>query len=329
MRPSQSGSRAARVVSACAGFAFILCAAVAHAQGFPTKPIRIIVAAPPGGGQDNLVRLLTTNVGRDLGQAVVAENRGAASGIVASELVAKSPPDGYTLLLGSSATYVVNTATFATLPYDPVKDFAPISLLSTQPFLLAVNNSVAATSIPELVALAKAQPGKLNYATTGAVTVLAMSFLNSSTGIKMQAVPYQGLGQAIPDVIGGRVEVLLGSLATVLQQVRSGRLRAVGLTALQRSPMANDIPTIAEQGVPGYEVSVWTGLAAPASTPAAIINRLNAAVVKVLTSPETAETLIKLGIEPAPSTPQELAQRIQTEGARWQRVAKEAGVTPQ
>ena len=326
MRPSLSTSRALR---ACAGFAFTLCAAAAHAQAYPTKPIRIIVAAPPGGGQDNLVRLLTTNVGRDLGQAVVAENRGAASGIVASEMVAKSAPDGYTLLLGSNATYVVNTATFATLPYDPVKDFAPIAQLSTQPFLLTVNPGVPANSIAELVALAKAQPGKLNYATTGALTVLGMSFLNSSTGIRMQAVPYQGLGQAIPDVVGGRVEVLLGSLATMIQQVRSGRLRALGITSQQRSAMANEIPTIAEQGFPGYDVTVWTALAAPASTPAAIINRLNAAVVKVLNSQETVDTLVKLGIEPTPSTPQQLGQRIQTEIARWQKVAKEAGITPQ
>ncbi len=299
-------------------------------QAYPSKPVKIIIPAPPGGGIDGLARLLSNSLARELGgQSITTENRGAASGIVGSEAVARAAPDGYTLLLGSNATFSINPVFFSSLPYDPLKSFSGISQISSQPLLLTVHPSISAQSLPELVALAKAQPGKLNYATTGTATLLTIGYLSTSAGIKMQDIQYQGLGPAIPDAISGRVDILMATIATILPHVRSGKLRAIGITTEKRSTLAPDLPSIAEQGYPGFDVAIWTALAAPAGTPSSIVNRLYGATAKALAAHETLELMAKQGIEPAPSTPAQLNNRILEEILRWQKVVKDSGIKPQ
>lgn len=302
----------------------------ALSQSYPSKPVRIIIPAPPGGGIDGLARLLSASLAQELGgQPVTTENRGAASGIVGSEAVARSAPDGYTLLLGSNATFSINPVTFASLPYDPLKSFAGIAQISSQPLLLTVHPDRPVQSLADLVTLAKAQPGKLNYATTGAATLLTIGYLSAAAGMKMQDIPYQGLGPALPDAISGRVDVLMATIATTLPHVRSAKLRGIGITSEKRSSLATDIPSIAEQGYPGFDVAIWTALAAPAGTPVAVIDRLNAAAIKMLALPETREAMARQGIEPAPSSAAQLNNRIRDEILRWQKVAKEVGMKPQ
>jgi len=259
----------------------------------------------------------------------VVENRPGASGVLGAELAARAAPDGYTLMLGNISTLAINSATFAKLPYDPVKSFAPISLLAVQPLLIAVNPSVPANSLAELVALAKARPGKLNYGTAGSSIYLAVEFFSSQTGVKMNHVPYKGSSPAIADLLGGQIDLLFDPFSSLYPQARAGKVRPLAVSTERRSTVAPELPTVNESGLATYDVSSWQGLVVPAGTPREVIDRLHAAVLRSLASPELKAQFAAQGAEPTPSSPQKFDQFIREELARWQKVARDAGVKPE
>ena len=312
--------------SVLAALTLALGATHAVAQAYPSRPVRVIVPNPPGGSADVLSRLLSTRLAQDLGQPIIIENRAGANGIVGTEAVVKSPADGYMLLLGSSSQYSVNPALYAKLPYDPLKSLALISQISEQPLIITVNPKVPANTLQELVKLAKAQPGKLNYGGTGPAVTLPVEYFNAVAGIKVQEVPYRGGGPATAAALGGEIEILWATIVSIYPQVQAGKLRALAVTSERRSTLAPDLPTVAEQGYPGYEATVWHAVAAPAGTPKPIIDRLNAELHKLLTSPDVKDLLGKQGVEAVPSTPAKLEERIRTEIVRWQKVAREANI---
>ena len=317
------------VLFALACLTFALSATHAVAQAYPSRPVRVIVPNPPGGSADVLSRLLSTRLAQDLGQPVIIENRAGANGIVGTEAVVKSPADGYTLLLGSSSQYSINPAMYAKLPYDPLKSFALVSQISEQPLIITVNPKLPANTLQELVKLAKAQPGKLNYGGTGPAVTLPVEYFNIVAGIKVQEVPYRGGGPAVAAALGGEIEILWATIVSIYPQVQAGKLRALAVTSERRSSLAPDLPTVAEQGYPGYEATVWHAIAAPAGTPKPVIDRLNAEINKILTAPDVKDMLSKQGVEALPSTPAKLEARIRTEIVRWQKVARDAGLKPE
>jgi tripartite-type tricarboxylate transporter receptor subunit TctC len=313
----------------CALFAML--AFNAAAQPYPNKPIRLMVPFPPGGSTDIVARIVAQKVGAQLGQNLVIENRGGAGGTLGTAVVAKAPADGYTLVVGTTSTHVVAPSVYQKLEYDPVKDFAPISLIAVTPYLLVVNPSVPAKSLKELVGLLKAQPGKLNYASAGvgSTTHLAMEMLKSVTSTYALHIPYNGNGPAGTAVIAGQVEILFGSLPAVLPHAKSGRVRAIAVGTPKRSPSLPDVPTVAESGYPGFDASLWLAFMAPAGTPAPIIERLQKEIVTAVNSKETSESLDKNGAEPLVSTPAELAAMIKDGVAKYAAVVKAAGVKPE
>ena len=300
----------------------------AAAQTYPAKPIRLMVPFPPGGSTDIVARIVAQKLGAQLGQNLVIENRGGAGGTLGTAVVAKAPADGYTLVVGTTSTHVVAPSVYQKLEYDPVKDFAPISLIAVTPYLLVVNPSVQAKTVKELVGLMKAQPGKLNYASAGvgSTTHLAMEMLKSASGTYALHIPYNGNGPAGTAVIAGQVEILFGSLPAVLPHVRSGRVRAIAVGTPKRSPSLPEVPTVAESGYPGFDASLWLAFMAPAGTPAPIVERLHKEIVAAVHSKETSESLDKNGAEPLTSTPAELAAMIRDGVAKYARVVKAAGV---
>jgi tripartite-type tricarboxylate transporter receptor subunit TctC len=314
-----------------AGVAAALWATGALAQAYPAKPIRLMVPFPPGGSTDIVARIVAQKLGAQLGQSLVIENRGGAGGTLGTAVVAKAPADGYQLVVGTTSTHVVAPSVYQKLEYDPVKDFAPISLMAVTPYLLVVNPSLQAKSLKELVALMKSQPGKLNYASAGvgSTTHLAMEMLKGASQTYALHIPYNGNGPAGTAVIAGQVEVLFGSLPAVLPHAKSGRVRALAVGTPKRSPSLPDIPTVAESGYPGFDASLWLALMAPAGTPAAVIERLNKEVIAAVSARDTAETLDKNGAEPLTSTPAELAAMIKDGVAKYAKVVKEAGVKPE
>jgi len=323
-------SNAARVfLFALASLTFALSATYAVAQAYPSRPVRIIVPNPPGGSADVLSRLLSTRLSQALGQPVIIENRAGANGVIGTEAVANSPADGYTLLLASNSQYTINSVIYAKLPYDPLKSFALISQISEQPLVITVNPKLPANTLQELVELAKARPGKLNYGGAGPAVMLPVENFNTIAGIKVQEVPYRGGGPAAVAAIGGEVEILWATIVSIYPQVQAGKLRALAVTSERRSSIAPDLPTVAQQGYPGYEASVWHAVAAPAGTPKPIIDRLNAEINKILTAPDVKDMLSKLGVEPLPSTPAKLEERIRNEIVRFQKVARDAGLKPE
>ncbi len=300
----------------------------AVAQSYPTKPIRWIVTYPPGGPTDVVARAIGAKLTEAWGQQIIIDNRAGAGGMIGTELGARAAPDGYTLLFGTSAGMTINPALQSRLPYDPVKDFAPVSLLVINPQLLVLNPTVPANSVKELVALAKAKPGQLNYASVGqgSPNHLGMELLKALTGTNIVHVPYKGTGPAITDLLGGQVQLMFNSMPTVLPLVRSGKLRALAVGSTQRISAIADIPTVAESGVPGFENVTWYGMFAPAKTPREIVNKLNAQVVRILAEPDMAQRLSSQGAEPRSSTPDELAKFMRVEFERWAKVIKSAGV---
>jgi len=300
----------------------------AVAQSYPTKPIRWIVTYPPGGPTDVVARAIGAKLTEAWGQQIIIDNRAGAGGMIGTELGARAAPDGYTLLFGTSAGMTINPALQSKLPYDPVKDFAPVSLLVINPQLLVLNPTVPANSVKELVALAKAKPGQLNYASVGqgSPNHLGMELLKALTGTNIVHVPYKGTGPAITDLLGGQVQLMFNSMPTVLPLVRSGKLRALAVGSTQRISAIADIPTVAESGVPGFENVTWYGMFAPAKTPREIVNKLNAQVVRILAEPDMAQRLSSQGAEPRSSTPDELAKFMRVEFGRWAKVIKSAGV---
>ena len=314
-----------------------LCAAAlinapgALAQAWPAKPVRLMVPFPPGGSTDIVARIVAQKLGERLGQSLVIENRGGGGGTIGTAIVAKAAPDGYTLGVASTSTHVVAPSVYAKLDYDPVKDFAPISLMAVSPYLLVVNPSLPVNSLKDLVALAKKQPGKLNYASAGigSTTHLAMEMLKFASGTFMLHIPYNGNGPAGTALIGGQVEILFGSLPALLPHAKSGRARALAVGTPKRSPSLPDVPTVAESGYPGFDASLWLAIMAPAGTPQPILDRLHREIVSIVGAAETREALDKAGAEPLSSTPAELAAMIRDGVPKYAAIVKAAGVKPE
>ena len=298
------------------------------AAAYPGKPVRLIVTFPPGGGADMIARAVGQKLFESWGQQVVVDNRGGAGGIIGTEIAARSAPDGYTLLIGASSGLVINPLLRTNLPYDPVRDFMPVSLLIVNPTLLVVNSSVPANSVKELIALAKAKPGQLNYASVGQGSPihLAMELFKSMTGTNFVHVPYKGAGPAVTDLLAGQVQLMFNSMPSVLPHVKTGRLRGLAVGSAQRFRTVPDIPTVAEAGVPGFEAMTWFGMFAPAGTPKYIINKLNTQIVRILADPEMAHYLVIQGSEARSSTPEELAKYMRVESERAKKAIKSAAI---
>jgi tripartite-type tricarboxylate transporter receptor subunit TctC len=313
--------------------AALMGASVAHAQTantsaarFPAKSIRMIVPFPPGGSNDILGRFMGQKLTERLGQQVVIDNRGGADGIIGTEIAAKSPPDGYTLLVISS-TYSMNPAIYK-LPYDPIKSFTPISLIGNGGNVITAHPSVPVRNVKELIALAKARPGQLRYASSGVggFNHFGGEMFKSMTGVDMIHVPYKGGGPAMIDVMSGHVELLFSTLIQALPQIRSGKMRALGVGSTKRTPLLPEVPTIVESGVAGYDASIWWGVLGPAGMPADIQTRLHSEVVAVLRDPEAAKRLAAEAAEPAIATPDEFLKIIARDMTKWSAVAKQAGI---
>ena len=304
--------------------------ATAAGPAYPSKPIRIVVTYAPGGSTDVVARLLANPLTEILGQQIVIDNRGGAGGIIGTEIVARAVPDGYTLLFGTSAGLTINPLLQRKLPYLVERDFAPISLVVVNPQVLVAYPGLAANTIVELIKLARSRPGQINYASpgVGSPNHMGMELLKAMTGIDLVHVPYKGGAPASTDLIAGQVSLLFNSIPSVLQHMRSGRLKALAVGSAVRSPAIPEIPTVAEAGVPGFEYATWYGLFAPAGTPREIIARLNAAAGKALLAPELALPLRAQGSEPRPTTPEELARFMRVEHSRWERVVKTTGLAP-
>ena len=299
------------------------------AQDFPSRPLKLVVPYAPGGGADSVARIVAKKVAENIGQPIVIENKGGAGSIVGTDLVAKAEPDGYTLLLGQSGPISINPAVYKSLPYDPVKDFAPITMTTAYPYILVVNAESPAKTLQEFVALAKSKPGGLNYGSTGvgAANHLVAELFASKAGLKMTHVPYRGTALAVGDLVSGTLNVVFGDPISVLPHIKSGKLRALAVTSLERSPVAPEVPTVAESGYPGFEALAWHGILAPARTPPAVIQKLNAEIVKALADPATKELLEKQAMQTVGNSPEAFAAFIQKDIATWKAVAAAANVT--
>jgi len=291
------------------------------AQTFPSKPVRIVVPFPPGGGADTLTRIMEPKLAAIWAQPVIVENRPGASGHIGADLVAKSAPDGHTLLMSSTAS----------LTEKNVDQFAPVSLVSASPYVVTANPKVAAADIRGLIALAKASPGKLSFGSsgTGAASHLSAELFKSMAGVDLLHVPYKGTGQALTDLLAGHVNLMFAPAQTVMPHVQSGKLKALGVTGARRSQTLPDLPTVAESGLPGYEAVGWFGLLAPAATPKATVAKLSADANRVLAMRDVREKMLGLGAEPAGNTPEEFASFVRGDQAKWSRLMKEAGITPE
>jgi tripartite-type tricarboxylate transporter receptor subunit TctC len=300
--------------------------APADVPGYPSKPIRMIVGFAPGGGTDTTARAIAQKLTPVLGQQIVVDNRSGAAGNIATELVAHAPPDGYTLLMGTIAALAINVSLYDKLPFDPVRDFAPITLAVSSTNVLVVHPSVAANSVKELIALAKSKPGQLTYGSSGigGAGHLAGELFKTMARIDMVHVPYKGGAPAMLELIAGQVQLVFATAETAVPQIKSGKVRALGVTTSKRSALLPEIPTIAEAGLPGYEANNWYGVLAPAHTPHAIVTRLNSAIVGVLNSPDLKETLFRQGLDATPTTPEQFAAYIKSEIAKWAIVVKAA-----
>jgi tripartite-type tricarboxylate transporter receptor subunit TctC len=303
-------------------------AASAAAQTYPDRPIRVLVPVPAGGNPDVLARSVTPGMSELLGQPLVIDNRGGAGGRIAAELVARAAPDGYTLFLTSPGALTIVPHLSKDVPYDTNRDFAPVGLIATGPFLLLTHPSVPVKSVKELIALAKAEPGKLLYSSAGNGTAnhLAMELFKSAAGVNFTHVPYKGAPQAVTDLLAGRVNVTLNSTAAVLAHIKAGRLNALAVAGPKRSPLLPGVPSMNEAGVPGYESGSWLGLVAPAKTPRQIIKRLNEVMLKVLGNAETRARIEALGAEPAGTSPEQFAAMLRRESAAHAKIVKAAGV---
>jgi tripartite-type tricarboxylate transporter receptor subunit TctC len=308
--------------------AVLLAAPPAGAQSYPTRPIRLVITYPPGGTTDFVGRPLAQKLSEFLGQQVVVDNRGGAGGVIATVIVAQAPPDGYTLLLGTSSGMVINPLLNPKLPYDPFRDFTPISRTNINPQALVATPSLPANNVKELVAYAKANPGKLNAASSGIGTPnhLGCEMLKYLARIDVVHIAYKGGGPAMTDLIAGQVQLQFSSIPTVLAHVKAGRVKMLAIGSAKRSPALPDVPTIAEGGVPGYEYTTWYGLFGPKAMQKGVVSQLNGAVAKALGSPEVSQRLMSQGAEPSPSTPEALTEYMREESARWAKVIRAAGI---
>jgi tripartite-type tricarboxylate transporter receptor subunit TctC len=296
---------------------------------YPEKPIRMVVGFPPGGPADTVARLLGQKLAEALGKPIVVDNAAGAAGNIATERVAKATPDGYTLGLLTEAQLVINPGLYK-LAYDPGKDFAPVSQVTVSPYMVVVHNAVSAKNIQELIKLSKARPGELTFASagTGSSPHMAAELLKSVAGLDIRHIPYKGVGAAIPDLLGGRVMMMFSPIAVALPLVRDAKLHALAVTSLRRSPSAPELPTIAESGYPGYEVTGWIGLLAPARTSTTIIRKLHLETVKALALPDLRAKLAELGLEGIGNSPDEFAAVIKSEIPKWAKVIKDSGIKP-
>ncbi len=324
--PATLGSQGLRVAVVTIAILAACAPLVGKAQSYPHKPVRLIVPFGPGGPGDAIGRMLSKKLNESLGQPVVVDNRSGATTIIGTQIAAESPPDGYTLLL-ISTTHAVNPGLFKKLPYDPIKDFAPVTLVTSTPFMLVIHPSVAANSVSELVALARSKPGQLNYGSSGngSSIHLTTELLKTAAKIDMTHVPYKGSGPAFIDLIGGQVQLLFSSTLSSLPHVKSGKVRGLAITSLKRAPSLPTIPTIAES-YPGFESSSWFGILAPAMTPKPVIERLLADTRAALKSPEVNQALVSQGAEPGGSSPAEFAAYFQSEIKKWGRVIESAAI---
>jgi tripartite-type tricarboxylate transporter receptor subunit TctC len=315
-----------KILIGAAGVALAASALQPAAQTFPAKPMRIVVPLAAGGPGDVLARAIGQKLSEGFGQPVVIDNRPGANTNVGSEFVAKAPPDGYTLL-ATASTLTINPSLYASLPYDPIKDFAPITLIASTPLVLVVHPSLPVKSVKDLIALAKTKPGQLNYgsAGNGSTLHLAGEMFNSLAGVKLVHVPYKGVTNAFSDLLGGQISIMFPGAPIALPQVKAGKLRALGTTGATRTPAAPDLPAIAEAGLPGYEVSVWYGFLAPAGTPAPVVNRLHGEIVKILQLPDIKERWAALGAEPITNTPEQFAAFLKADLGKWAKVVRESG----
>ena len=300
----------------------------AHAETYPAKSIRFIVPFPPGGPTDVLARVLGQKLSEQMGQPVVLDNRPGAGGNLGLELAAKSAPDGYTLLLGAVGTLTISPYLYAKLNYDPARDFQPISLVASMPNVLLVHPSVPAKTLKELVQLAKASPGKLNFGSGGAGTSnhLGSELLKSMTKIDIVHVPYKGASQAMLGLIGGQIDIVVIGTPTAIPQIQAGKVRALAVLSSSRLPAIANVPTAGEAGFPGYEVTTWYGVLVPAGTSKDIVARLNTELAKVMTVPASRDRIVGAGFDPMTSTPQQFAEFIKAESLRWGKVIKDAGI---
>jgi tripartite-type tricarboxylate transporter receptor subunit TctC len=301
--------------------------AAAHADDYPTRPITLIVPYSAGGGNDTMARVVADKMSRTLGQQIVIENKGGAGGSIATRQIAKAAPDGYTLGLGGTGTLAINPTLYPNVGYDPRKDFAPVGLIATSALVVLVNPQVEAKTIPELIALAKREPGKLNYASAGVGSGihLGAELFAHMAGIKLTHVPYKGSGPALADLLGGHVSIYLASLPPAIGLVKEGRVRALAVTGPKRSDVFPDLPTVAEAALPGYEAVLHYGIVAPAGTPAPAIEKLSAALRAALAEGDVRQRIIADGAEPMPMTPAEYAADIDREEKKWSEVVKISG----
>ena len=310
----------------------LLCAALvvtapASAQQYPTRPVRFVVPFAPGGSVDTLARTIGPRLADALGQQIVVDNRPGGNGNIGMEVVAQARPDGHTLVLGYIANLAIFPSLSAKLPYDPLKDYAPVTQIATSPNVLTAHPSVPAKNLQELVVLVKAKPGQVNFASTGIASVghLTGELLNTLAGMKMTHVPYKGGGQAIIDLVGGHVQVMFSGFSAAMPHIKSGRARALAVTGPKRSPALADVPTLAEQGFPGVEATAWYGVLAPAGTPQAVVARLHSEVVKILKVPDVVQKLDGLGFEIVGSQPAEFGAYIKSEMKKWEKVVRASG----
>jgi tripartite-type tricarboxylate transporter receptor subunit TctC len=315
------------IAAAILGAAGSLVAGSALAQSWPQRPVKIVVTFPTGGAPDILARILSDRA--QLGQPVVVDNRPGAGGNIGADVVAKSPPDGYTIVMGTVGTHSINGAIYAKMPYDMVRDFAPVSLVASTPNLLVVNNNLPVKTINELIAYMKANPNKLSFGSPGVGTSVHVSgeLFKSMTGTTMTHVPYKGRQYAIPDLVGGSIQLMFDNMPSAIPMAREGKIRAIAVTSAKRSPAAPEIPTVAET-IPGFEATSWFAVFAPANTPRAIVDRINAEIQLVYKLPDVQQRLATLGLDPILSSPEELARYQAAEIGKWAKVVKDSGAQP-
>jgi len=316
-----------RLIVLTAAVLFAALSTAALAQAYPSKPIRMIAPYPPGGATDILARLIAQGLTESLGQPVIVENKAGANGQIGHDFVAKAAPDGYTLVLGNSAVLAVSVSMYDKLPFDPLKDFAPITLAAQGPLVFEINAAIPASNMQEFLAWAKQRGGKVNagLAGVGAMHHLVTEMVKLQAGVQWTNVPYKGSAPMVLDLVGGQVDVGVDNIPSSLQLIKTGKLRALAVTSDQRTPLLPDVPTLAQAGVPGVVAAAWHGVLAPAGTPPEIVNRLNVEIVKILRSPETVAKLAGLGLDPVGSDPKTFADFIASENVKWAKVVKASG----
>lgn len=317
----------ARIIPLVAALLVAAASTLAHAQAWPSKPIRYIVPFAAGGTTDILARTIAEKLSIALGQPVIVENKPGAGGGVGAAETAKAAPDGYTIMGGTISTHAINATLYSKLPYDPVKDFIPITLIARVPNMLVINNDIPAKNVAELIALMKANPGKWSFASSGNGTSQHLSgeLFKGMAGVDMQHIPYKGSPPALTDVMGGQVNMTFDNITTAWVLAKGGKLRALAVTTAQRSPIAPDVPTLAESGLPGYEIGSWQGVFAPAATPPDIVKRLNAEIVKIINMPEVQKKLLDLGAEPVANSSEDFTAFVKTEVVKWGDVVRKSG----